>query len=419
MSQKLGFIPSEIRQKLRSTTVKPIWFHSVSVGEFNAAYPLVKAIHEKYPSRPIVVSTTTGTGQKLAHERVDDFAQVIYFPYDTHFAIKSWLDAIDPALFVIVETEMWPGLISQCTERKIPVVIVNGRISPRSFKSYKRIKAFFQRYVKMISRIGAQTSNEAERYRELTDGEVDIEVMGNLKCDGLKAKSAEEISALRKSLALNADDLVFVAGSTHEGEEAAVLAAYSQLIKEMPDKTVRLVIAPRHPERFNRAEELIKGAGFTVLRHSKSERFSNEFDVFMIDSIGHLASFYGVADVAFVGGTIAPIGGHNVLEPYTYKVPVIAGTHLEKTRDFARLLEERDALFVVKNANEMAEELKRLLSDEALRSEIGERGNRLLLDSQGAVAKGVALIEQTLGLKQTSSVSSESSVTSDERGVRA
>lgn len=397
VSQKLGFIPSAVRERLKSMSVKPVWFHSVSVGEFNAAYPLIKAFHEKHPTRPIVVSTTTGTGQKLAAERVGDFAQVIYFPYDAYFCVKSWLDAINPALFVVVETEMWPGLISQCKKRGVPVVIVNGRISPRSFKSYCRIKPFFHRYVKMIERIGAQTENEAERYKMLSDGAVPIDVMGNLKCDGLKPKPKDEIDKLRSSLDLGADDLVFIAGSTHEGEEAAVLSAYTQVLKLMPDKTIRLIIAPRHPQRFDRAAELIKASGFTVLRHSKSERFKNDFDVYLIDSIGHLASFYGVATVAFVGGTIAPIGGHNVLEPYTYNVPVIAGPRLEKTRDFARLLQDRDALFVVKNANEMAHELQRLLGDEKLRLEIGVRGNKLLLDSQGAVGKALVILEETLG----------------------
>lgn len=418
VSQKLGFIPKAVRERLKASYGKPIWFHSVSVGEFNAAHPLIKAFHEKYPSQPLVVSTTTGTGQKLAQERVGDIAQVIYFPYDTYFSVKSWLDAINPALFVIVETEIWPGLISQCKDRGTPVVIVNGRISPRSFKSYKRIKPFFGRYIKMITRIGAQTNNEVERYSALTDGSVPIEVMGNLKCDGLQAKAPEEIAELRRSLEIGDDDLVFIAGSTHEGEEAAVLSAYTQLLKQMPEKTIRLVIAPRHPQRFDRAAELIRGAGLTVLRHSRAERFKSDFDVYLIDSIGHLASFYGIASVAFVGGTIAPVGGHNVLEPYTYKVPVIAGPRLEKTRDFARLLQDRDALFVVKNANEMAQELKRLLSDADLRKEIGNRGNQLLLDSQGAVKKGLVLLEESLGMQNgTHQKASENS--QSERGVTA
>lgn len=425
--QKLGFVPAPVRERLKSNSSKPIWFHSVSVGEFNAAFPLIRAVREKYPGRPLIVSTTTGTGQKLARERVGDIAEVIYFPYDTYFCVKSWLDAINPALFVIVETEMWPGLISQCKGRNIPVVIVNGRISPRSFKSYKRIKPFFHRYVKMIARIGAQTANEADRYRTLSDSAVPIEVMGNLKCDGLKPKSAEEIEKLRSNLELGADDLVFIAGSTHEGEESAVLSAYTQVLKQMPNRIIRLIIAPRHPQRFDRAAELIRAAGFTVLRHSKSERFKSDFDVYLIDSIGHLASFYGVASVAFVGGTLAPIGGHNVLEPYTYKVPVIAGPRLEKTRDFARLLEERDALFVVKNASEMAHELQRLFGDSNLRREIGERGNKLLLDSQGAVGKAISIIEKTLSLESdgirggeaSQSDTRENSESKDERGVTA
>ena len=181
------------------------------------------------------------------------------------------------------------------------------------------------------------------------------------------------------------------------------------------------------PQRFDRAAELIRAAGFTVLRHSKSERFKSDFDVYLIDSIGHLASFYGVASVAFVGGTLAPIGGHNVLEPYTYKVPVIAGPRLEKTRDFARLLEERDALFVVKNASEMAHELQRLFGDSNLRREIGERGNKLLLDSQGAVGKAISIIEKTLSLESdgirggeaSQSDTRENSESKDERGVTA
>ncbi|HNM50158.1 MAG TPA: glycosyltransferase N-terminal domain-containing protein [Candidatus Obscuribacter sp.] len=284
-SEKLGIIPGRIKSKQRQLA-GCLWFHAVSVGEFNAVFPLIKAFKKEHPAAGLVVSTTTGTGQALAREKCRDLAEVIYFPYDTYFAVQSWLVAINPALFVIVETEMWPGLISQCKSRGVPVVIVNGRISPRSYKSYRRIKPFFNRYVKLIDRIGAQTSNEAERYKSLSDGAVPVDIMGNLKCDGLKPKAQEEINQLRTNLQLDSDDLVFIAGSTHESEEAAVLGAYTQVLKLMPEKTIRLIIAPRHPQRFDRAAELIKGAGFTVLRHSKAERFKNDFDVYLIDSIG-------------------------------------------------------------------------------------------------------------------------------------
>ncbi|HEY9786622.1 MAG TPA: 3-deoxy-D-manno-octulosonic acid transferase [Candidatus Obscuribacterales bacterium] len=409
LAQKLGFVPESVR-KTFPRQPRPVWFHAVSVGEFNALRPLLEAFRINHPEIPVVVSTTTGTGQQLARERVGDWATVIYFPYDVPWATKNWLNVLKPQLVVIVETEIWPGFIDQCARRLIPLAVVNGRLSPRSHRFYMRLRALFGPTLRKIEAIGVQTKEEKERYISVGAASERTIVLGNMKFDGLIAKPEPEVQKLKKALNLDEESLVVVAGSTHDSEESAVLEAFGLLRKHpsFQNRDLRLIIVPRHPERFSIVAELITSRGYHVIRHSRNEAFSAANDVYLLDVIGKLATFYGLADAAFVGGTLAPIGGHNILEPYAYSVPVLCGPHLEKTRDLALQLKAREALYVVNNSEELAEALALLLANRSLNASVGQRGNELLMSSQGAVGRAMVLLNGILSAtgKQTAAVKS-------------
>ncbi|HEY9773325.1 MAG TPA: 3-deoxy-D-manno-octulosonic acid transferase [Planktothrix sp.] len=388
-SQKLGFVPEQV---FTGDGERPLWFHSVSVGEFNALWPLLRELHEKYPSLPLAVSTTTETGHNLARERAGSFARVFYFPYDLPWSASNWLTAINPAAVLIVETEVWPGFYQQCRQRNIALLIVNGRMSPRSYSRYKRLSWLFSRVFGCAAQILAQSDEEAGRYRDITGSGVPITVTGNLKFDGFKPMPPAEQEALRAQLGIG-NQLVLIGGSTHESEEEPLLKAARELKEKGID--ARLILVPRHPERFARVAELIESYGFRARRFSRQETFADGRDVYLLDAIGHLMRFYSVADVAFVGGTIITLGGHNVAEPYTYSVPVVSGPHVQKTRDSARALESLGAMLIARDAQHVTESIVQLSGNPAQRKQMGESGKRWVEQSQGAVNRTLALIEKT------------------------
>ena len=401
--QKLGAIPAAVSTWSKAGP-RPVWFHAVSVGEFNAVWPLIKAFHQKYPHQRIAISTSTATGQKLAQERAGGMATVFYFPLDLPWALNAWLQAINPALVVIVETEIWPGFIHECSRRAVPVVVANGRISPRSFRWYRALRWFFRPFLRSLKAIAAQSEADADRYRAIAGGDLPVVVLGNLKFDGLTPISEAERESLRQSLGIVPEQDVIVAGSTHEGEESAVLEAFAHLLKGRLAHPVsgpaasqlRLILAPRHPERFDQVQALIESCGFRVRRYSRKERFEQEQDVLLIDTIGDLFPIYSLASVAFVGGTLAAIGGHNILEPYAYGTPVVCGPSLEKTREAAQGLTQADALRIALNTAELHDRLSELISSSAVRRQLGVRGRQWLSQSQGAVGKTVAFLDSHL-----------------------
>ncbi len=409
--QKLGGVPEAIKAK-KAKLAGCLWFHAVSVGEFNAVLPLLKAYHRKHPSEPLVVSTTTATGQALAQEKCQGMADVFYFPYDLPFATRPWLDVLKPSLVSIAETEIWPGFTYECKKRNIPMVVVNGRISPRSFKGYHRFRAFFGPVLRSMHTIGVQTEEEANRYRAIAGADLNVKVLGNLKFDGLVPISSERRQELQKLIntgssvstgkADTADtksSITIVAGSTHEGEESAMLAFLDRVwsLDASLAARIKLIIVPRHPERFEHVASLIKSQGYTVRRYSRSESFSEmPKEVYLLDAIGKLFEFYSLCDLAFVGGTLAPIGGHNIMEPYAYAVPVLVGPHIEKTRDTANSLLEASALTICQDASALGDNLIKLIRDLEHSRQLGMRGQAVLTASQGAVQHAVGLLESVL-----------------------
>lgn len=437
LSQKFGIVPEQLKERVgsrkqshRQVEVQPnsneitksgIWLHAVSVGEFNAVFPLVKRLQEEMPDLPLYLSTTTATGQALACERVGSFASVFYFPLDLPGPIASWLDTLQPQLVAIAETEIWPGFAHECKKRGIKLVTVNGRISPNSFKTYYSLRAFFGRVLSCYTAFGVQTESEAQRFRAIGGENSSISVLGNLKLDGLSPAPAPDIVALKDEIGLTDDDFVLVAGSTHEGEETAVLSVFRKLCDEYRLRTSggtsvsavakrpRLIIAPRHPERFNRAAEIIAEANFSLKRNSAGQLFDRgdasgddakhrqaPDQVYLLDSLGQLARFYGLASVAFVGGTIKNVGGHNVAEPYAYSVPVCCGPHIQKTFDVASALAGREAILIAADEAELCRAVLDLYRNPELAAALGKRGKDWIDENQGAVGRTLEFIRQTL-----------------------
>jgi 3-deoxy-D-manno-octulosonic-acid transferase len=391
--QKLGIVPPEFVEKLPANG-KRVWFHAVSVGEFNAIYPLIRQLKADYGDLCICVSTTTATGQRLAKEKVGDWAHIFYFPFDLPFAVGNWLNAIKPELLVIAETEIWPGLSVECARRGIALCSVNGRISPKSFRSYETLRPLFAPVLKRYRAIITQSEQEKRRYLQLGANESSLYCSGNLKFDGITSISPAEKRDLLVRLNVSDKDFVIVGGSTHEGEEAALLTALNTLRKDTP--SIRLILAPRHPERFARVFKIVESHGYRVRKFSQDEGFERESDVFVLDTIGKLSAYYSVASVAFVGGTLVPIGGHSLVEPFTYSIPVICGPHIYKTRDVASALLERQALVLVQDEKQLIHDLATLIPNPDRRKQLGERGNRYVQESQGAVKRTAAILSSIL-----------------------
>jgi 3-deoxy-D-manno-octulosonic-acid transferase len=395
LAQKFGFIPQDFADRVATVPASTgrVWFHSVSVGEFNALFPLLEEFHKRHPEYKLFVSTTTRTGQELAQSKAGSIAEVFYFPFDLPFAHKSWLDLIKPKMVGIVETEIWPGFMTECSKRNITVVLLNGRLSPKSFKGYLNWRWFFGPIISKFSALAVQSESEKERFFALGGNAVPTVVSGNIKLDGLRANTVQELDELRKKtgLYLSVQAPVVVAGSTHEGEESAFLS----ILKDL-NASFRLVLVPRHPERFDRVAQLIESYGFRARRFSKGEKVEQSNDVFLLDTIGQLKKFFGISDIAFVGGTIANIGGHNLAEPCIYSVPVICGPHVHKTKDLSDKLLDCSALIKCDDEKEIKSQLQLLLNSPEQRRVTGANGFRFLSESQGALERTLSVLEQYL-----------------------
>jgi 3-deoxy-D-manno-octulosonic-acid transferase len=403
--QKFGFIPSELSSL--HFEQPSIWFHAVSVGEFGGALSLIREFAACNPQYHIFVSTTTATGQAVAKQRLNEAiaanrTTVFYFPFDLPFAICAWLDLIKPEIAVIVETEIWPGFAYECKKRGIKLAMINARMSPRSFSRYMFLRPIFSQAIRKFDLIATQSEEESYRFLKLCAGphtkESIIEITGNLKYDEQLPLPLTEIKQLQKQLNLTDEDQVLIGGSTHEGEETALLEAYSQLIDNHPN--TRLILVPRHPERWEHVCRFVESQGFNPCRYSRQEAFRSRRDVYVLDTIGQLTRYYAVATVAFVGGSLVPIGGHNLVEPFVYKVPVVCGPNLFKTHSVARQLENAGALTVVHNAAQLKTELELLLKNTELRQRKGTAGNDWLKHSAGATEHTLKLLKQVMEHEQ-------------------
>jgi 3-deoxy-D-manno-octulosonic-acid transferase len=428
----MGWLPEAARGHGR----KVIWVHAVSVGEFLAAKPLIEGLKRDLPGHRIVVSTTTLTGQQLARSQSPSFAASFYFPFDWKFAVRRALAWVEPSVVVILETELWPNFLRECRRRRVAIVLANGRISPRSFQRYVRVRSFIRRVLEDFSLLVMQSASDADRAVQLGADPERVRVCGNLKYDvetveaGMTQIADSKSQILDRTFALSSSPHLIVAGSTGPEEESILLGALRQVRKQPELADARLLIAPRHPERFNDVAIAIAKSRLTHTRRSQtnststSERvgpLANEFgsasaddtkkgpprvdartaDVILLDSIGELASVYRFAAVAFVGGSLVPQGGHNIIEPAASAKPIIVGPHTENFRQIVADFARDDAVVQLKiggedSADSLANWLIRLLTHRDEARAMGERARDILLRSRGATDCTLAAIGEIL-----------------------
>ena len=388
-----------------------VWLHCVSVGETQAARPLARALLEAHPGHALVVSTTTVTGQEVAREAFEgQAAQVFYFPFDWAWSVRRALRAVDPSAVLLMETELWPRFFRECRRRGVSVALVNGRISEKSFRRYKLIRPFIGRVLSDLSLAAAQTEADAGRLFALGLARGRAHVTGNVKFDIEGATARPLTEELRARFGLGGGLPLVAAASTHAPEERVVLEAFGLL--NSGGRRARLLVAPRHPARFNEVAALLEASGLSWARRKAEPRESDrDCDVILLDSIGELRAVYPLAEVVFVGGSLAPVGGHNVLEPALDARAVVTGPHTSNFKSIVAALLERDALVQLPDAQGpqaaargLADAVRALLDDEARRRGTGERARAVLEENRGATARTLELLAPLLN--QTSSVKS-------------
>ena len=369
-----------------------IWVHAVSVGEVQASAALVNTLRERYPDIPIVVTTFTPTGAGRARALFKDRAQVRYLPFDLPGAVRRFLKKIRPRIAVIFETELWPNLYHQCGRRRVPLVLASARLSDRSVGRYRRLGALFRETLAQGVVVAAQGEADANRFRSLGADPSNTHVTGNLKFDfSVPADITERGRVMRDYYAPGRQ--VWVAGSTHGGgEEDALIEAQKIVRTRLPNAL--LIMAPRHPNRFGEVAAQLVSRGIRFIRRSQTPAAGaiGEADIMLLDSLGELLDFYAAGDVAFVGGSLVPIGGHNLLEPAALGMPILTGPHNSNSAEAARLLIAKGAVQVAENPQELAEKVVALLKDPEGRARMGQEGRAFVEANRGALQKLLGLV---------------------------
>lgn len=377
-SERYGYYPG-VAPETRST----IWLHAVSVGEVNAAAPLVEALLARRPHVPLVITSITPTGSERVRALWGDRVRHVYLPYDLPGAMRRFLAQFRPACALLMETELWPNLLFACHDARVPVSIVNARLSERSLRGYQVLAPLIGRALQTVRRVCAQGHADARRYIRLgAPAEATVET-GNLKYDVAELDSLDAFVAIFHAHA--GVRPTWIAASTHPDEETAVLVAHRMLRQAYPDAL--MLWAPRHPERFKAAYEQSRSFGFRTYSRSYRPLPAADDAVFVVDTLGELGRFYACADVAFVGGSLQPVGGHNLLEPATVGVPILTGPHLHNFSDIARQLSEAGAMEIIDSAEALGERLVELLGSDESRARMGEAGRALVIDGRGALER--------------------------------
>lgn len=365
-----------------------IWVHAVSVGEVQASAALVKRLLAAYPRYQVLLTTITPTGAAQAETVFAGAVEHRYLPYDLPHGICLFLRRVDPQLLVILETEIWPNLLYYCQRRGVPALLVNARLSPDSYRGYLKFRRLSAPAIRSLSHIAARGAQDAERFLALGADPANVSVTGNLKFD-------DEAPGETYGCALAADRPVWIAASTHAGEEEQVLDAFARVREEFAD--CLLVIAPRHPERFDKVYHLFRRHGLEAARRSDDETgVRRDTDVYLLDTLGELSRFYACADVAFVGGSLVPAGGHNVLEAARLGVPLVSGEHTANFAEMIGLFKDADAITVVADAAQLAAAVVRLLADGEFRRVRGERGQQVAQQNRGATESVMAILDAYL-----------------------
>ncbi len=387
LGERFGF--GKVRLRERS-----IWVHAVSVGEVQASAALIRALRARYPEISLVLTTVTPTGAARARSLFGDDVYHSFAPYDLPGSVRRFFDRVQPRLAIILETEIWPNLFDACGKRGIPLVLASARVSQRSVGRYRRLVGLFRQTLANGIVIAAQSEADAERFRSIGASPDRTYVTGNIKFDfELPAALLADGARLRDKYAPARQ--VWIAGSTHEGEEDVVLDAHERLLASGTDAL--LVLVPRHPNRFDDVAANLKRRGLAFVRRSRAQAAAADVRVLLVDSLGELLRFYAAADIAFVGGSLVPIGGHNLLEPAALGLPILSGPNTYNAEGIARLLIEVGAVQTVNDAAELAESVSGLLCDPEKRRAAGASGRATVEANRGALERLLALVPPLIG----------------------
>jgi 3-deoxy-D-manno-octulosonic-acid transferase len=385
LAQRFGFYPKAVRQRLAAA--RPLWIHAASVGEVRSAEPLVRELRRRAPKQKLLLSTFTATGNRIARQ-MPGVDAAVYLPLDLPWVVRRALRAFDPAMLVIIETEIWPNLLRGASRRGVPIVLLSGRLSERALARYAMFRAFFRRVMDFFTALGMQSAGDAERIANLGAAKGKISVTGSLKF-------AAPSDNGRRGFAKDPARCLLVAGSSHRGEEEIVLRAFGLTRARFPE--LALVLAPRHPERFAEVEKLLSRSPFAFQRKSRlgAEQYFSR-DVLLLDTVGDLPEFFAAGDIAFVGGSLVAGGGHNILEPARLEKPILFGPHMANFQSIAEDMKRSGAAIEVRDAEELAHALMGLLDDAAERQRMGERAAQVARANGDALALNVALAQRYL-----------------------
>lgn len=393
LAQRLGLSLPNIPGQ--NSPIRPIWIHAVSVGEVLATVPMVRKLRQTRPDQPIVISTITPTAQAVARRTFPEVQAVIYFPFDLPFCTRRILHAVRPRLFIHTETEIWPNFLLLLGRAGIPSLIINGRISARSCRQYGWFRFFFREVLRSVSAFGMQSRADCRRIIRIGADPGRVFVTGNMKFDLPLEEEPETLGlSIRKELGFRLEDAVWVAGSTHPGEEEIVLDVFVRLRATFP--ALRLLLAPRHTERAAEIETLARARGLAVARRTRGALAASDAQVLLMDTMGELAKAYAAADLVFVGGSLVPVGGHNLLEPILFGKPVLFGRHTQNTADIARALQDAGGGVEVYDADSLYRQALRLLSSRADREALARSARSILEESRGATERNLKMLERFL-----------------------
>jgi 3-deoxy-D-manno-octulosonic-acid transferase len=373
-----------------------IWIHAVSVGEVRAAVPLVRELSARYPDYPLLITTMTPTGSAQVRELFNSKVAHCYAPYDYPAVVRRFLDRTRPMMAIVMETELWPNIFHECRARSIPVFVTNVRMSESSMRKYQRFASLARSTLQQVSRFAAQSHADAERLLTLGADPESVSVTGSIKFE-LNAGASLRESAEVLRLAWGQDRPVWLAASTHQGEEEAVLAALAQLKRHKRFANMLLVLVPRHPERFAAVARLCRKNGFRIaLRSETPGAVAADVEILVGDTMGELQLFFGAADVAFIGGSLVPTGGHNLLEASAVGKPVVFGPHMFNFQEISQMTLERGAGVQIQAPSGLAAAVSDFLGNANRRDSAGEAGRKMVEENRGALAANMRLIEQLI-----------------------
>lgn len=379
------------RERLGSYACPPakacVWIHAVSVGETLAAAPMIEALLKQHPETPILVTTTTPTGSERVGALFGDRVMHVYAPWEIPSAITGLFRHFNPQLVLLLETELWPNIVAAAAQRQVPVMLINGRLSARSARGYARVLALVKPMLEAFHMLAVQTRADAERFIALGARPEQLQITGSVKFDiGVSERQRAQAEQWREQVGRP----VWIAASTHLGEDEIVLAAHRQVLARTPEAL--LILVPRHPERFNGVASIVTGAGLTLARRSVMAVPPADVQVFLADSMGELMLLYGFADVAFVGGSLSDIGGHNMLEPSAWSLPVVSGPYVHNFEAIAEMLSAEGGLVTVDGADQLGRTVGLLLGNALQREKHGQAANRVLTAHQGSLQRVLLLV---------------------------